>query len=107
LVYNTMNKRHKKLSVRAIRARTLHDAFLWMLFASVNYPQRFDAGEIIGKYWSYTFNNEPLQEEDFNDTLVDRIREQLLIKGGAIDTKLHETKISKFIKSQLIFTEEN
>ena len=72
-----------------------------MMNASIKWPDKWDAGEILGEWWSVAFNRE-LTDEDINDKLFDRIRKQLLINYGD-SPLLIETERTKFIKSQLIF----
>ena len=92
----------KVLSPEAKRARLTHDNFLTMLNAAVLWPEKWDASDIIGKYWSLAFNQE-ITEEDFNNDLFDRIRKQLLINAGVINPVLEENYITKNIKSQITF----
>lgn len=72
-----------------------------MMNASIRWPDKYDAGLILGEWWSVAFNRE-LTDEDINDKLFDRIRKQLLINFGE-SPLLIETERIKFIKSQLIF----
>ncbi len=94
----------KKMNKRGIQSRTMHDAFLWMLNASIDTPEKWDAGEIIGKYYFYAFKKH-LTEGEFDDTLIDRIRIQLLMKAGSKNLILKESGLMKKIRSNLIFTE--
>jgi len=73
-----------------------------MMSASIMWPDKYDAGEILGEWWSIAFARE-LTDEDINDKLFDRIRKRLLINYGESSLLLAENKRTKLIKSQLIF----
>jgi hypothetical protein len=91
------------LSPEAKKARQEHDRFLVMLNAAVMWPEKWDAGNIIGQYWASAFPSLDIQEEDFNEKLIDRIRKQLLINAGVPNPILSESTLTKRIKENITF----
>jgi len=77
-----------------------------MLSASIRWPNIYDAGDIIAKWWRFAFPNDKLTEEELNDTTIDRIRYALLFQGGNQSPVLRENSATKRIKQTIIFTEE-
>lgn len=101
----TTKKSIKQMSIRSIRSHTLHDAFIWMIYAACKYST-FSLYDVIFKYWEYAFKNKTLTGEDFNKTVFDRIRRQLLINGGITKPILNESIIVSKIRQSTIFTKE-
>jgi len=93
----------KTLSPEARKARLTHDLFLVMLHAAVTWEDKWDASEILGKFWSQAFPDVDIREEDFNNELIDRIRKQLLINAGIRNPVLEETTLTKQIKASITF----
>lgn len=95
----------KHLSSAGVRARTHHDAFVWMMFACVNDQREepaFDAAEILGYWWLLAFGRE-LEESDIDEGTFDAIRSQLLLRGHGYAVALRETHITQRVKQELVF----
>jgi len=93
----------KTLSPETRQARLQHDIFIVMLHAAITWPEKWDASEIIGTYWSSAFPGIDIREEDFNENLIDRIRKQLLINANIVNPILEDSRIVKQIKSNITF----
>jgi hypothetical protein len=93
----------KTLSPEARRARYEHDVFIVMLQAAITWPEKWDASAIIGTYWASAFPGVDIQEGDFDNNLIDRIRKQLLINAGLVNPLLEDTSAIKRIKKEITF----
>ena len=92
----------EQLSKVGIRQRTDHDSFLWMMNASIQEVTNFDIERVLGYWFFYAFG-QAIQEEDFNENLIDKIREKLLRSSGVTKPILTETTLSKRVKESIEF----
>ena len=92
----------KTLSSAGVKARSLHDQFVWMMFDATRELSRFDAGELLCEWWAKAFGGiHPLDE--LNEHTFDEIRKQLLFIGYGRVIELKDTNLIRRIKSELIF----
>lgn len=94
---------NRELTNEVKQARCFHDNFIVMLTACVLWPNKWDAGETIGTWFSFAFPNSELTEEEFNDTLIQRIREKLLFIGFGRNVPLFENMQTKRIQKEIVF----
>lgn len=92
----------KKLTEKGIQQITLHEAFITMLYSSIHDNSKFDTLDIL-EYWFEIAFGKYLTEEDLNAQLIDRIRIQLLIKGGINKPILKETIRIYELKNTIVF----
>ena len=90
------------LSKIGIQQYTNHEAFIIMLNACLRNNSKFELIDII-QYWFELAFSSQINEEDLNDDLIDRIRYQLLIKGGISKPILKESKRIERIKQSIVF----
>lgn len=95
----------KTLSLEAKRARVNHDAFITMLYAAVTWPEKWDASELLGSFWTLAFPESDIQETDFNNLLINRIREKLLVSAGVIKPLLcnYDNRFVRRIQKEIVF----
>jgi hypothetical protein len=92
----------RKLSHKGIQQITQHEAFITMLYSTIQENTRFEAVNILAYWFEIAFNRE-LEEDDLNSELIDKIRYQLLIKGGVLKPILKETKRISLIKESFVY----
>ena len=85
----------KALNVEAKRRRTMHDAFIWMLYACVQSGSKFFAGSVIEYYFNLAFGRNIRSYYDL--MTVNNIRKRLLINAGVRNPVLHDTKLIRRI----------
>lgn len=72
----------KKLSLLVKQKLTNHDAFLWMVRASILYPDKFDIEKIAKKYYKIAFPENQFPFKEIDSKVIDEIRLGLLMSSG-------------------------
>jgi hypothetical protein len=91
----------RETSERAQRAWSLHWQFVTMMHAACLWPERHDAGEILGEWWGIAFPGRELTNEDFTSDIFDRVRAALAERGGVVKPILPENPFTDYVHDNL------